>query len=225
MSSNELNVLRELSTTNVKPPKDVISNLGVANSTNYDTRRATTLAPAQTQKFSNVEPESQPPAPTTEVKSQPKVTVTTPAKEVEKFGYNLVGAIPNGYGPAQACGNCAYDDYGGCKLHSFPNHHLYSCGDFELKPVKTTEYFEKPKEAQSLEPLETGSKDSSISKAAEAYEPILEKFSDGDLASEALDVVVQRFSTRSAYADEFLKLRYRRAYESKHGNLDNAFLE
>jgi hypothetical protein len=222
MSSKELSVLQELSTAKVKPPKDVISKLGVANSANYAVNGYTSPPPL-VQKFSNVAEESTEPNAAMVQPEPTQETTVVPAapqpKTTEKFGYNLVGAIPSGYGPANACGNCVHDDYGSCKLHAFPNHYHYTCGDFEIKPVKNNyELFEKPKEAKPLE-------GDTLSKAAEDYEPILEKFSDGDLASEVLDVVVQRFSARSAYADEFLKLRYRRAYQSKHGNLDNAFLE
>lgn len=159
----------------------------------------------------------------------PEVTVVAEkpkeVKRTEKFTYGVVGSVPPGYKAAVACVNCKhFDSWNGiCQCCNFPCASNYSCDKFELIGAPNTEEGdETEKYSQSATVKEPQL--SLLDQAVVDYEVVLSSLADGDVASVALNKVVERFSKRSDYADAFLKLKYRRLYEDKHGNLEGAFV-
>jgi hypothetical protein len=202
---------------------------------------ATRLTSATTERFTNppVEKEAEvsdikesEPAATEELKeAEPEVPNVTPNQVgTQKFGYmyGVVGEVPKGYKAAAACCNCKYSD-GYCTKYNFPIAGNYSCDDFEVIPVpemysnKMVD-LEEPASATIVTDKMTEVDLSPLDQALVLYESVLSTLADGDLAGDVLNKVVERFSNRSEYADAFLRLKYRRAYEDKHGSLEGAFL-
>lgn len=202
-------------------------------------RTSAVVSSTPTQKYSNavseappapkVEEVPAPPEPEVVVSKEPepvetKEVVVEEPKKVEKFTYGVVGAVPPGYKAAESCTNCKY--YGiawsVCQKCNFPCAPNYTCSDFELvgQPEMEEDTEKYSKAVSDQKELEL----SPIDKAVVDYESVLSLLVDGDVASVALNKVVERFSNRSDYADAFLKLKYRRLYEDKHGNLEGAFL-
>jgi hypothetical protein len=192
-------------------------------------------SPTPTQKYTNPVAEEAPPvvvavpepAVIPEVKEVfSKVEPVAPQedKKVQRFGYGVVGDVPPGFKAAASCMNCKYANYDVCTLCNFPIALNYTCDDFEVIKVEKPEVYSKPAEEVKEPEPEPQPELSPIDKAVAEYEQVLSMFADGDVASSALDKVVERFSNRSEYADAFLRLKYRRFYEDRHGSLEGAFL-
>ena len=244
---SDINFLRDFSAQPAKPVEDQLTKLSGSFSDSNVSGRSTTQMPAPskelpkrlvsngtTQRFTNTNVEAAPVQPKAEVSVEPPQPVVTPKQDTvnqvtanqvtQKFSYGVVGDVPPGFKAAVACANCKYQGFDRCTKYNFPLSFNYSCDSFEVIKVETEEedssqvemYTKEPPREEQLTPLD---------KAVLDYDAVLTTFADGDIASAALNKVIERFTNRSEYADAFLKLRYRRFYEDKHGNLEGAYLE
>jgi hypothetical protein len=225
--------LSEFSTQPAKPPENVLTPL---SGSYEDAAVRTPPAPVATPSVTTKQPvetyskpdviEEEPEAPKAEPETiviEPEVNkVTADKQQTQKFSYGVVGDVPPGFKAAASCCNCKHSNFDVCSAFNFPINFNYTCDSFEIIKVETEVFsnvIEEPKVEAPPEPELT-----SLEKAVQDYDSVLSTFADGDVAHEALNKVVERFTNRSEYADAFLKLRYRRFYEDKHGNLQDAFV-
>lgn len=242
---SDITFLRDFSAQSAKPIGNQLTRLsGSFDDANARPSKTTPMAPpapsmvtnrisspTPTERYTNppmeesveqvVVPEPTVVVETKEVFSKVEPVAPQEEKKVQRFGYGVVGDVPPGYKAAASCMNCKHSNYDTCTLCNFPIALNYSCDDFEVIEVHKPETYSKPAANSVPEPEVTLS---SLDKAVSDYEQVLSLFADGDVASSALDKVVERFSNRSEYADAFLRLKYRRIYEDKHGSLEGAFL-
>jgi hypothetical protein len=245
---SDITFLRDFSAQPAKPVKQDLATLSASYAYSDAKSSGSTPLPVQARSYSNVKS----PAPaqkysnvsvddkqvevdsavdTIAEESSPEVKEETtdikeePVKSIEKFAHGVVGDVPPGYKAAQACCNCNYQSVANftCTKHNFPVTYNYTCDDFKMLGSDTEKYSN-----QLVETVQEVNHDelelSPLDKVVADYEVVLSTFADGELASLALDKVVNRFSNRSDYADAFLRLKYRRFYEDKHGSLEGAFV-
>lgn len=195
-------------------------------------------SPTPTQKYTNPVTEEAPPVVVATPEPEPVVTpevkqvkevfskvesvAPQEEKKVQRFGYGVVGDVPPGFKAAASCCNCKHSNFEVCSAFNFPITFNYTCDSFEIIKVEKPETYSKP--AEVVKEPEPQPELSPIDKAVTDYDSVLSLFADGDIASSALSKVVERFSNRSEYADAFLRLKYRRFYEDRHGSLEGAFL-
>lgn len=250
---SDLAFLREFSSQPAKPVTTSLSSLSgsyqdaeprptsapVATPQRENPVISSRLTSSTTERFSNPPASTAvEPTPTEEstVKEAPKESMEEPktkSTSAQKFSYmyGVVGEVPKGYKAAAACYNCKHRESIAdiCMKYNFPVASNYGCESFEVIPppeMYSNQVAEpEPAPEQSVNSnTATEVELSPLDQALVTYESVLSTLADQEIAGSVLNRVTERFSNRSDYADAYLKLKYRRAYEDKHGSLEGAFL-
>lgn len=238
---SDLDFLREFNSNSVKPTINPLSNLsGSYKDTDIDSVNiskkdnsvnSTKTESVITESYSNISTDNDikdvlvKKAKNNKDKTESQTDSVNPP---QKFSYmhGVVGEVPKGYKAGRVCYNCKNRESVAdvCMVYNFPIAANYGCDDFELIEYSFETYTNKGVESNTETSIVAASNLEDLDQAVVMYEPILQVLSDQELAGIALNKVTERFSSRSDYADAYLRLKYRRAYESKHGNLEGAFL-